>query len=180
MKKSYTESERKFKRGRRRKSTVGIEVKSEGLPDTANVAVYPGLRPFEREFIRRVTQRSVSVEEAVKMLDTGPGPAITLPEILRPKVLEALLNEYAVMRARLAQSEVGWEKLVRDSKNCLSEIISDKEITPSCRVSACKAIFEVLRSADPEMLKERDLTQDFEDAVDAIVAPASGDSKAVN
>jgi hypothetical protein len=137
------------------------------------------LRPFEREFIRRVAHRSEPVEKAVKLLDTGPGPEITLAEVLRPPVLEALLNEFAVMQAHLAVNSAQWRKLIRDAKNTLQEIILDKKTSAAARVNACKAVFDVLKTVDPSMLKEKDMVQDFDDAIESILAPTTA-TKAVN
>ena len=149
------------------------------VPTHGQVAVGHNLRPFEREFIRRVAHQGEPVEKAIKKLDRGPGGPMTLPQILRPPVLEALLNEFAVMQAHLAASDAQWVKLVRDAKNCLSEIINDGKTSPAAKVSACKVIFDGVKTADPMLLKEKDLTQDLEDAVESIITQGP-QSKTVN
>ena len=137
------------------------------------------ITPTEREFIRRVCHNKTDPEKAMISLDTGPGPKPSLSDMVRPEVLRALLNEYAVMEVRLAQSNSKWKELISKAKKTLSEIMIDTKATAAARVNACKAIFDVLKVVDPMLLKEQDMGQDLEDAVNAIVDPTPV-SKAVN
>ena len=143
------------------------------------------LMPFEREFVRRVCHRGVPVEKAMEMLDTNsPGQRkMTVQELLKPRVLEAIINEFAVMSAGRAQYEAKWKDLAREAKSCLREIIRDKKATAAARVNGCKAIFDVLKVIGPEILKEHDLQRDLETSVDEILSgtsPVTVPSKSVN
>lgn len=89
-----------------------------------------------------------------------------------------IVNSSTVMPLREARKVV-WGEIFGAAKECLLEIIANREEKAQARVAACKCVLDTLSKVAPHVLKERDAGMTMEEAATEVLG-GSGDNTAVN